>query len=54
MFHFLTGMREQYGSTRELLSTRGVSDEVFDELLRNLVNENAAPLPAPEDLATRR
>jgi protein-tyrosine phosphatase len=39
-FHFLTGIREQYGSTRELLSAHGVSDELFDQLLNNLVSNN--------------
>lgn len=38
MLHFLTGIREQYGSTRELLSAHGVSGEVFDQLQRNLVS----------------
>jgi 8-oxo-dGTP diphosphatase len=40
MLHFLTGIREQYGSTRELLSAHGVPGEVFDQLRRNLVSTN--------------
>jgi ADP-ribose pyrophosphatase YjhB (NUDIX family) len=40
MLHFLTGIREQYGSTRELLRSHGVPDEEFDQLRRNLVSTN--------------
>jgi protein tyrosine/serine phosphatase/ADP-ribose pyrophosphatase YjhB (NUDIX family) len=41
MLHLLAGIREQYGSTRELLKAQGVSDEVFDQFRRNLVSTNS-------------
>jgi ADP-ribose pyrophosphatase YjhB (NUDIX family) len=37
--HLLTGIRQKYGSTRELLSAHGLSDEVFDRLQRNLLSK---------------
>jgi 8-oxo-dGTP diphosphatase len=40
MLLFLTGIREQHGSTREHLSAHGVPREVFDQLRRNLVSTN--------------
>jgi protein-tyrosine phosphatase len=39
MLHFLSGLRKQFGSTRELLSARGVSGAVFDQLQRNLLSK---------------